>query len=103
MKSDCTVAFTSAHVHAIGLQTVLWVARGVLIPAGQSVIRQQLFDGPRMPVDAFLSIASASVGLFGGEVQGRICTLCNEHRFTIDHHQRRRHRPCLSLGTEVMI
>ena len=94
MKPNCRIEFTSVRNRAIGLRALHWVTRGALIPAGQSAICQGLFDGPAVPVDAFSSIASASAGQTGGEVQWRICTLCNEHGFTIDHYHGRGYRQC---------
>lgn len=103
MKPDCTLHSLAFKIAQSGCRPYFGWLAGYLFLLDKVQSANNCLMALGCLLMRFWSIASASVGLFGGEVQGRICTLCNEHRFTIDHHQRRCHRPCLSLGTEVVI
>ena len=109
MKTNCTIAHTSARNRAIGLQGVLWSAEYDLISALQSSHEHRAIDAAAVPIDVTADLGSTCRSRFCDFGAQRICALCNERAFAIDHYhhhhlqqqQRGGCHSCLYFGMEV--
>ena len=105
MKTNCTIAHTSARNRAIGLQGVLWSAEYDLISALQSSHEHRVIDAAAVPIGVPADLGRTCSGRFCDYGAQRICALCNERAFAIDpHHQQQQRGSCHScqyFGMEV--